>query len=182
MSSRELDLAGTEDGAGVLPPEIIDMDTFGQLLEMDDEDDREFSKEIVWNFFEQANTTFQEMDEAVKEKDLSKLSTLGHFLKGSSAAVGVIRVRDGCEAMQHLGKLHDESGVLDITEKEALQKVEKTLQDVKTSYTKAEGALKKFYDEGEDAAEADTAADEADEATPPAVADDASKKTAEKKP
>lgn len=41
------------------------MDTFGQLLEMDDEDDREFSKEIVWNFFEQANTTFQEMDDAL---------------------------------------------------------------------------------------------------------------------
>lgn len=31
----------------MLPPEIIDMDTFGQLLEMDDEDDHEFSKEIV---------------------------------------------------------------------------------------------------------------------------------------
>lgn len=85
-----------------LPADIIDMDTFGQLLEMDDEDDRGFSQEIVWNFFEQANTTFQEMDDALGTKDLPKLSTLGHFLKGSSAAVGVIRVRDGCEAMQHL--------------------------------------------------------------------------------
>ena len=48
-----------------MPADVIDMDTFGQLLEMDDEDDRGFSQEIVWNFFEQANTTFAEMDQAL---------------------------------------------------------------------------------------------------------------------
>lgn len=48
-----------------MPADMIDMDTFGQLLEMDDEDDREFSKEIVWNFFDQASTTFEQMDEAL---------------------------------------------------------------------------------------------------------------------
>lgn len=132
---------------GGLPDDIIDMDTFGQLLEMDDEDDRTFSQEIVWNFFEQAITTFQEMDEALTEEDLPKLSTLGHFLKGSSAAVGVIRVRDGCEAMQHLGKQHDEAGVMDISREEALKRVQKTLEDVKSAYTVAEGHLKKFYED-----------------------------------
>lgn len=48
-----------------LPPDIIDMEIFGQLLEMDEEDDREFSKSIVWNFFEQAVTTFEQMDKAL---------------------------------------------------------------------------------------------------------------------
>lgn len=47
------------------------------------------------------------------------------------------------------GKKHDESGVLDISEEEALAKVEKTLKDVKSHYTRAESALKKFYEEGE---------------------------------
>lgn len=61
----QLDSLSAPDVSNVLPPEIIDMDTFCQLLEMDDEDDREFSKEIVWNFFEQANTTFKEMDDAL---------------------------------------------------------------------------------------------------------------------
>lgn len=125
------------------------METFGQLLEMDDEDDRGFSQEIVWNFFEQANSTFEEMDDALKQEDLPSLSRLGHFLKGSSAAVGVIKVRDGCESMQHLGKQHDEAGVLDISREEALKRVAKTLEDVKKHYTSAEKALKKFYeDEG----------------------------------
>ncbi|CAO1623627.1 unnamed protein product [Jaminaea pallidilutea] len=152
MASKEPQDAAGGAGEGSdspLPADMIDMDTFGQLLEMDDEDDREFSKEIVWNFFDQASTTFEQMDEALKAKDLPKLSTLGHFLKGSSAAVGVIRVRDGCEAMQHYGKLHDESGVLDISETDALEKVERTLKDVKSSYTKAEGVLKKFYEDEE---------------------------------
>lgn len=46
--------------------EIIDLDTFSQILEMDDdEDDREFSKSILDNYFEQAETTFKEMEEAM---------------------------------------------------------------------------------------------------------------------
>lgn len=44
---------------------VIDKDIFGQLLEMDDEDDREFSKEIVWNYFDQAESTFKKMDKAL---------------------------------------------------------------------------------------------------------------------
>lgn len=45
------------------------------------------------------------------------------------------------------GKLHDESGVMDITREEALEKVQKTLKAVKEDYTVAEAALKKFYEE-----------------------------------
>lgn len=45
------------------------------------------------------------------------------------------------------GKLHDESGVMDISREEALKKVAKTLGDVKKDYKSAEAALKKFYEE-----------------------------------
>lgn len=42
----------------------IDHATFEQILEMDDDDeDREFSRSIVFGFFEQAHTTFQKMDD-----------------------------------------------------------------------------------------------------------------------
>ena len=50
---------------GDLSPSIIDMDIFSQLLEMDDEEDREFSKSIVWNYFDQAESTFENMDNAL---------------------------------------------------------------------------------------------------------------------
>ena len=49
--------------------ENIDVATFEQILEMDDdEDDREFSRSIVFGFFEQAETTFQEMETALYVK------------------------------------------------------------------------------------------------------------------
>lgn len=47
-----------------ISPNIIDMEIFAQLLEMDD-DDEQFSKEIVWNYFDQAATTFEKMDAAL---------------------------------------------------------------------------------------------------------------------
>ena len=46
--------------------EIIDQATFSQILEMDeDEDEREFSKSIVYDFFDQARSTFDKMDQAL---------------------------------------------------------------------------------------------------------------------
>lgn len=41
---------------------FIDLDTFDQILEMDDEGDDSFSKGIVVGFVEQAATTFEEME------------------------------------------------------------------------------------------------------------------------
>jgi osomolarity two-component system phosphorelay intermediate protein YPD1 len=41
----------------------LDRTTFEQILEMDDdENEREFSRSIVYDFFDQASETFQKMD------------------------------------------------------------------------------------------------------------------------
>ena len=46
----------------------VDVATFEQILDMDEEeDDREFSKGIVFGFLEQAEQTFEKMDSAVYE-------------------------------------------------------------------------------------------------------------------
>lgn len=46
--------------------DAIDQATFEQILEMDDdEDEREFSKSIVYDFFTQAEGTFEKMDKNV---------------------------------------------------------------------------------------------------------------------
>ena len=63
-TSEEAYKVATNDPSSISPL-IIDMDIFGQLLEMDDEDDREFSREIVWNYFDQAESTFEKMDKAL---------------------------------------------------------------------------------------------------------------------
>jgi osomolarity two-component system phosphorelay intermediate protein YPD1 len=43
----------------------IDIGTFIQILEMDDDDEREFSFAIVFDFFTQAQDTFDNMDDAL---------------------------------------------------------------------------------------------------------------------
>lgn len=144
----------------------IDMDTFQQILELDEEDDREFSKEMVWAYFSQAEKTFGDLDEALwvalvrdhfilptdasvhsSEKDLTKLSHLGHFLKGSSAAMGVSRVETACEKIQHYGLLRDEQNDVGLSEKQALDLIKKTLVRVKKDYAVADKWLRRFYEE-----------------------------------
>lgn len=43
----------------------LDMEIFQQILDLDDgeDDDREFSKSMVWDFFEQVEVTFPDMEE-----------------------------------------------------------------------------------------------------------------------
>lgn len=57
-----------DEGSTTLPElgDNVDMTTFSQILEMDeDESEREFSKPLVFNFFEQVEETFEKMDTAL---------------------------------------------------------------------------------------------------------------------
>ncbi|CAI2184495.1 4316_t:CDS:2, partial [Funneliformis geosporum] len=127
--------------------DLIDHETFDQLLEMDDDEDHDFSKSIVWNYFEQAETTFDSMDNALEKRNLEELSNLGHFLKGSSAAIGLTKVKASCEKMQHFGHMKDETGINAISEEDAFTKISTLLERVKDEYKEAETYLKNFYTE-----------------------------------
>jgi len=144
----------TQEDASALPEDVIDIEVFDQLLEMD-EDDHEFSRSLVWNYFEQAENTFEKMDAALyvaltdasAQNALSELSELGHFLKGSSAAVGVIKVRNSCEAIQHYGKCHEADGTTPLPNDVALDRLREAVSTVKKEYDGAERALRAFYGE-----------------------------------
>jgi osomolarity two-component system phosphorelay intermediate protein YPD1 len=43
----------------------IDKSTFEQILEMDDDEERDFSKGIVYGYFDQAEGTFDKMGKAL---------------------------------------------------------------------------------------------------------------------
>ncbi|KAI1188439.1 hpt domain-containing protein [Nemania serpens] len=127
--------------------DAIDILTFGQILEMDDsEEDREFSKSIVYGFFEQAEETFERMDSALKARDLEELYRLGHFLKGSSATVGLTKVKDSCEKIQRYGKKENVDGTPEPDEELCLSRIKSTLTTVKSEYADAEKTLKNFFD------------------------------------
>jgi osomolarity two-component system, phosphorelay intermediate protein YPD1 len=80
-----------------------------------------------------------------KERDLKVLSELGHFLKGSSATLGLTKVKDSCEKIQHYGQKKDETGSKDIEEDDALAKLKTTIADAKQEFHDVEKVLRKFY-------------------------------------
>jgi osomolarity two-component system phosphorelay intermediate protein YPD1 len=73
--------------------------------------------------------------------DLRQLSTLSRFLKGSSATLGVSKLKDSCEQMQECGSLLDEEATKGFVQNEALQKLRGLLSGAKEQYDEAAGWL-----------------------------------------
>ncbi|PNY25189.1 histidine phosphotransferase HPT1p [Tolypocladium capitatum] len=136
---------GVETGLG----DAVDMDTFNQILEMDDPGDHEFSSSLVFGFFEQVEETFESMDTALAKKDLDQLSQLGHFLKGSSATLGLVKVRDGCEKIQRYGKNENVDGSAEPDSELCLKRIREALITVKTDYQDVERTLKRYYEKSD---------------------------------
>jgi osomolarity two-component system phosphorelay intermediate protein YPD1 len=88
------------------------------------------------------------MDGIRQKGDLAQLSAEGHFLKGSSATLGLTKVKDSCEKIQHYGAHKDETGTVDEPDDaKCLSRIKKTLETVKTEYAEVEKALRRFYNE-----------------------------------
>ncbi|KAF9098647.1 hypothetical protein BGX23_005713 [Mortierella sp. AD031] len=144
FASREVDEGDEADE--VAGKGIVDHTTFDQLLEMDDEE--EFSRNLVHNYFEQAQRAFRDMDEAMSASDLEALSRLGHFLKGSSAQLGVLKVKASCEKLQYYGQGMDAAGQHShISNEEAEKQIQILLIQMRREYDEAEHYLRGFYGE-----------------------------------
>jgi len=122
----------------------VDIGTFNQILEMD-EDDHDFSKPLVQNFFEQADETFTQMDNALAAKDLLELSKLGHFLKGSSATLGFTKIRDSCQVIQQYGSHLNIDGTTEPNDTICLAKIEDALSVVKVHATELQKTMDIFF-------------------------------------
>ena len=77
------------------------------------------------------------------QNNLPEVSSLGHFLKGSSAALGVFKVQRSCEDIQNYGQLRQNTKI--ITEAEAIVKVTETLARAREEYEEAKSWLEWFY-------------------------------------
>lgn len=136
------------EGSGA---DFIDWETFKQILEMDDPDDNSFSTSIIENFFEQAKETMDQIHTALHDQDLESLSSLGHFLKGSSAALGLYRVQNSCERIQHYGEMKDEAGTINVPDKDiCLQRIQDELATLKSNYLNTEQCLRSYLGNSDD--------------------------------
>lgn len=79
------------------------------------------------------------------KKDFGDLSQLGHFLKGSSATLGLTKVKDACEKIQHCKEDLDEK---DESEREKfIEGIKKTLKEVQVDYKEVANILRRFFGE-----------------------------------
>ncbi|KAG6815739.1 hypothetical protein H0H87_011850 [Tephrocybe sp. NHM501043] len=129
---------------------IIDWEIFNQILELDEDSTHDFSQGMAESYFAQAQKTFKDMDEALSKENLDDLSALGHFLKGSSAALGLSKVQESCEKIQHYGKKRDEEAEeeaeKDLTAQESLTRIKALRKQVEKDYGIAERWLKRWYE------------------------------------
>ncbi|KAG7193849.1 uncharacterized protein KQ657_005047 [Scheffersomyces spartinae] len=84
---------------------LVEWSVFSELVAMD-EDEEGFSKNLFVTFVDQFKETFEEIEYLVRQRsDLEKLSSLGHYLKGSAAALGLNTISIQCERIQNYGKM-----------------------------------------------------------------------------
>lgn len=124
------------------------MDIFEQILELDDDDDaREFSRGVVQGYFDQFQTTYEDIGSSLKNGDYTKLSSLGHFLKGSSAALGVRKVQETCEGIQYAGALRGDQDT-PLTKEQALKRIQELYDRVEGEFNEAKDWFENYFPGG----------------------------------
>lgn len=78
------------------------MTSFGPILNMDETDaTREFSKALVWAWCDQAEMALEEMEMHLAAGNIVPLADKAHYLKGSSASLGLVKVSSTCQSIYH---------------------------------------------------------------------------------
>jgi osomolarity two-component system phosphorelay intermediate protein YPD1 len=77
---------------------------------------------------------------------LNELSSLGHFLKGSSATLGFNKIRDSCNVIQQYGHGLNVDGTTEPDKEVCLKKITEALTKVQVDTKELEKQMKKFFD------------------------------------
>lgn len=132
---------------------LIEWSVFSELIAMD-EDEEGFSKGLFQTFVDQFRDTFKEIDENVKIKDLDKLSSLGHYLKGSAAALGLTTILEQCERIQNYGHKNnfdefkvDRKDLSDDSDEFWIYLIEDAKDKAEDGFLKSKEALNNYFDD-----------------------------------
>lgn len=87
----------------------IDWEVVEQLMELDmDDPEFTFTKQVFHDFFEQLDEKIPALTQFVIAKDYENAAKLGHYLKGSSAAIGAVALSQISEDIQHCQEKKDD--------------------------------------------------------------------------
>lgn len=81
---------------------LVEWLVFSELIAMD-EDEEGFSQSLFDTFVEQVSDTFAQIETELSSNSFEKISSLGHYLKGSAAALGLHTISVECERIQNYG-------------------------------------------------------------------------------
>ncbi|KAF8492832.1 hypothetical protein F5888DRAFT_1636970 [Russula emetica] len=88
---------------------IIDRHVFQGIVDLNDMDSTDFSTQMVNTYLAVATSTLADMDRAVGNKDISKLSLLAVSLQDTSDAIGVTEVRQSCSRLREVIRVWNET-------------------------------------------------------------------------
>ena len=80
---------------------VIDEAQLEEFLDMDDDEERSFTTDLLNKFFAETEELLPAMQALLAHHDLEELSRKGHFIKGSAAMLGAAQVRDIANQIQH---------------------------------------------------------------------------------
>ncbi|AGO10274.1 AaceriABL182Cp [[Ashbya] aceris (nom. inval.)] len=129
-----------------IPTTVVNWDILNEVVSMD-EDDPGFSQSLFVQYFDQADTTFQQIQRELESEapELATLSSLGHFLKGSSASLGLQRVAWACERIQNYGKRGEGAASSQEPDAHYVQLITDTLQLARAEVQAARKELSEYY-------------------------------------
>ncbi|KAF7191184.1 Multistep phosphorelay regulator 1 [Pseudocercospora fuligena] len=89
----EQDRDEERDNAVAYFGEDVDFSTFEQILEMDDDIEREFSREVILGSLETCRITFNNIKDYIEmpELDVGRITGTAHYLKGVSNSMGLTK-------------------------------------------------------------------------------------------
>lgn len=131
---------------------LVEWSVFSELVAMD-EDEEEFSKGLCQTFVNQFKETAQEIDDNLKSKNLEKLSSLGHYLKGSAAALGLKSISTQCERIQNYGhrvnfdNFKPEKDVDKETDEFWITLIQDAVNKAKSGFEESKAALDEYFED-----------------------------------
>jgi osomolarity two-component system, phosphorelay intermediate protein YPD1 len=78
-------------------------------------------------------------------QELDELSSLGHFLKGSSATLGFTKIKDSCQLIQQYGHKMKIDGTPEPDEAVCLARITEAIKTAKADMVELEKLMEKFF-------------------------------------
>ena len=105
---------------------LINWEIFNQLLQLDDNDQHDFSKQLLLDFFSLLDETIDKMNTKIQENEFKQVNEFGHFLKGGAAGIGASGIAKICEKIQ----IHDYNSFPNEINKTYFQSLINELQEI----------------------------------------------------